>query len=157
MEAEGGGPGSQARCSRHSTLTHNKNKIMIPTTSTVASMQHQPPGQGPPRSTTTNTYKYLRFSTSNVQTGRGGCGSQARCNRHDNINKKTKRPSQPLQAWLSACSIRPRGNVHLVPPQQIPINTQDATHPMWRREGAGLGHRHDAAGILPSHTIKRKK
>ena len=132
------------------------NKKKTPTQVPLPVCSICPPGQGLPLSTTKNTYKYPRCRTGDVEAGGGRRVAQTRCNRHDNINK-IKRPSQPPQAWLSACSIRPRGNVHLVPPQQIPINTQDAAHPMWRREVAGLGHRHDAAGNARHSTLTHNK
>ena len=106
VQTGGGGCGSQARCNGHSTLTHNKNKNMTPTTSTVGSMQHSTPGQHPPRSTTTNTDKYSKCRTVDVEAGGGGRVAQRRCNRHVNINK-IKRPSHPPLARCQHAAFDP--------------------------------------------------
>ena len=120
----------------------------------VVSMQHSTPGQRPPRSTTTNTYKYPRCNTSNVEEGGGGPGSQTRCSRHSTLTHNKKKKMTPTTGKVATvCSIRPRGKAHLTPSRQIHRNTHDAEKAMWRRAGAGLGHRHDATGIPPSDTI----
>ena len=62
----------QQACHPH---THTQ-KNGITATDRDASMQHLTPGQSPPRSTTTSTYKYSRCRTDDVDGGGGGLGSR---------------------------------------------------------------------------------